>query len=99
MDEKKQGEAAKPLEKIFGSMENNAEIEVFNNAKFSGIDIAWSAKNWGFGHLTFGFDKEKDKFYADTECMGEESVQKILIMATPALAKLLVSTDKNGGQE
>lgn len=52
-------------------------------------------KGVGFGHLTYSYDKVDKCTRADTECMSESSVAKILDLVAPELAFRLVEMDKN----
>lgn len=82
------------IDEIFDNMDTGATVTRFNNDKWAGFDIAWSCKGWGFGHLTFGYDKEKDDFFADTECSGEDGVQKQIHIGAEGFAKLLIEIEK-----
>ena len=82
------------LEEAFNKFPDAAEVEFFNNERFAGFDIAWTLKGIGFGHITYSYDKVDKVQRADTECMSEESVVKILKLAAPAIAKKLVEIDK-----
>lgn len=64
-----------------------------------GFIISWSLKGFGFGRVSMYLNKEKNKWNADTECMGEETVEKILVLSAPAMAKMLVQLDMDGRLE
>ena len=63
----------KPLQDLFDSMDDHAEIRYVRENL---IVIGWSAKGTGFGEYTFR--KKEDKWILDSECMSRDSVKKIL---------------------
>jgi hypothetical protein len=85
---------AETLDKLFGKLDSGADATVIDNEDFAGFDIRWSMKGWGFGQLLFGVEKKTGKLLADTECMGAESVKKVLDLASASLAEKLVEVDK-----
>jgi len=80
---------------IFNKVKDIAYVDVYGNGKYSTIDITWSLKNIGFGHLTIAYNKVSKELTSDTECMNSELITKILIMAAPKLAKTLIELDGN----
>lgn len=88
-------ELSKSLDKILNSLNDDCDISTFNNKSYAGFDIAWSVKGWWFGHLTFGYDKEKDQLFADNEAMGRKSISKIIELASSQLAKALLEIEKD----
>lgn len=79
--------------KIFSKMKSMATAESYKHDSGAGIDIHFSMKNFGFGHVNFWYDKKTDTLRADTECMSKESVEKIIVLAAPSLAELFVKLD------
>src|SRR5579875_1176308 len=68
-------------EVIYESKQGNVSITkangfFFNNS--SGLQVNWSAKNFGFGGFTMGFDKEHGKITFSSEMMSREFVAKVM---------------------
>lgn len=82
------------IDEIFNEFEDNAEVEVINNERFVGFNIAWSMKGFGFGHLTYSYDKVDGCQRANTECISEKRIEKILKMAAPEMAKKITKIEK-----
>lgn len=43
-----------------------------------GLQVNWSAENFGFGGFTVGFDKERGTMQVDSEMMSREFVAKVM---------------------
>ena len=73
----------------------------------TGVDIAWSDKKIGWGHVTFGLrDVFEDwkliyagKWYADTECMSEEFVTAVIVKAAPQIAELIMKAERDENED
>ena len=75
------------FEKAMQGIENDTDVSFFP----TGIDIGWSLKGCGWGHLSFGI--RDGKWWADTECMSAESVANIIRNAAPILAEKLLAIE------
>ena len=81
--------------RIFSKVKNTASISEFSNSKYCGLDIAWTMKDVGFGHLTLFYDRENGKFGTDTECMSQELIEKIIKLAASEIAEKFLSLDSS----
>lgn len=82
------------LDFIFDKISDNACVESFDNDKYCGIEIKWSMKGYGFGQLLLTYDKKKKEWKSDTEMCSQETLEKILHIAAPKLAKFMIGVDK-----
>ena len=81
------------FDRFFSKIKSSASAELYNTEVGAAIVINWSLTGFGFGELVLSYRKEESKWVADTECMSEETVTKILELAAPSLAKLYMEHD------
>lgn len=62
---------AEGIQKWFDSMEDSALLH-------DEFTISWSMKGIGFGQYGFYTSKEDGKIHIANECMGKESIKKVL---------------------
>ena len=80
------------FEELFGKQPktgytfNCIQVSPYQNEKFAGINIAWSAKGVGFGEVNFSI--KEGKIEMDTECMSNEFIIALLAQAIPHLIKI-----------
>lgn len=67
-------------------------IEVHVTKYPTGFDFSWSARNFGWGHLTLAF--RDGKLRVDTECMSQDFVEALLVAAAPQLAALMMQIEE-----
>lgn len=89
-EEKKQSELGRTIEDILNGVKDETDVEF----RAQCIDIGWSQKGVGWGHLTFGISVPTGKWFADTESMDEESITAIIVNAAPILAKRLLEIEQ-----
>lgn len=74
-------------------MYSNINLNIYNTHRTVGVDIEWELKDEGFGVLSIYYDKGQLKWKSDTEYLDAETINKILILAAPKLAKLFLRLD------
>lgn len=63
-----------------------AEKPVVHSIMDLSLYVGWGWDGCGFGELFVKYDAEKNQWTADTECMGPQSVRKILHAAADKIA-------------
>jgi hypothetical protein len=79
----------KDLDEILGSVPDCTNAQLFCNTKYVGIDVGWSRKGKGWGHITLSCRLSDGTWHLDDECMKKETVIKILCEAIPDLVEQL----------
>jgi hypothetical protein len=63
---------------------------VVTGLHWANVYMDWSWKGCGFGQLSFSLDRETGKLICMNECMGRDSVRKILIAMANKIADEVV---------
>lgn len=79
--------------KTMEKLEDFAEVNIVDTDFGFGIKIGFTLKGFGFGEVAFGKNKSQPGWFADTECMSEKTVAKIIRLAADDLAKKLIEHD------
>lgn len=70
----------------FRVMDENDPVVDVDGIHWANAYFDWSWKGCGFGQLSFSKDRETGKLTCMNECMGRESVRKILIAMANTVA-------------
>lgn len=80
---------------LFSNLKDQTFVDIYEVNHYTTIDISWSLKGEGFGHLTLSYDKKNGRITTDTERMSSELIEKILVLAAPKLAQFFIKMDEN----
>lgn len=81
------------IDDALDELKDSAVVNLQADEAIAGFEILWSLKGFGFGQLLFYYSIKRGKWVTDTERMSAETVTKILQLAAPSMAKMMVEFD------
>lgn len=79
----------KNLSDILAGVPDRTNVQLFCNDKYVGMDIGFSRKGWGWGHIILSCRLSDKTWLLDDDCTSKENVIEFLHAAIPDLVDQL----------